>query len=271
MNRKTFLTGLSISIVVLTVIFAPLSLGYDPWVDYDEDGTIDVSDLSTLGQEYGTSGDQTKNVSVTNWPEPSAPLFPDYVTLRATGQRHANTMATGAVVSLIDENTPYLPNTFEIHTSFHSLSSGGGWTLLFNDTWIYQKMPTTEYRILGIPKVTLTANVTFTDVFAELDLSMNATFGKVLPDGTWTSLRKMKAYMGSTGNGPVQDRQFATSCAFGFTPLDQIIGPYERLAIRIELYGKPGVLTDITNLTLELLFHENTDEFRLDVPMLIYP
>jgi len=41
---------------------------YDPWLDYNEDGIVDVNDLHPLGQAYGSSGDPTKNVNVTNWP-----------------------------------------------------------------------------------------------------------------------------------------------------------------------------------------------------------
>jgi len=42
------------------------STGYDPWVDYDEDGKIDATDLNRFSKEYGTAGDPTKNVTVTN-------------------------------------------------------------------------------------------------------------------------------------------------------------------------------------------------------------
>jgi hypothetical protein len=37
---------------------------YDPWLDYNEDGVIDVSDLHPLGGSYGTMGDSTKNVTI---------------------------------------------------------------------------------------------------------------------------------------------------------------------------------------------------------------
>ena len=72
MNRKHILIASLINVVLMTVVFTPLSGQeddtYDPWLDYNDDGTVDVNDLSLLGQAYGTSGDTTKNVSVTNWP-----------------------------------------------------------------------------------------------------------------------------------------------------------------------------------------------------------
>ena len=61
-----------ISVVLLTITFIPTltqqSGSYDPWLDYNEDGTIDVNDLSPMGHAYGSSGDPTKKVTVTNWP-----------------------------------------------------------------------------------------------------------------------------------------------------------------------------------------------------------
>jgi hypothetical protein len=43
---------------------------YDPWLDYNDDGKINLVDLSYLASSYNTAGDPTKNVNVTNWPQP---------------------------------------------------------------------------------------------------------------------------------------------------------------------------------------------------------
>jgi len=40
---------------------------YDPWLDYNDDGVINIQDLFAMGKAFGTSGDPTKNVNVTNW------------------------------------------------------------------------------------------------------------------------------------------------------------------------------------------------------------
>lgn len=72
MNGKHFVIAILVSVVLLTVVFTPLSgqqdSTYDPWIDYNDDGIIDANDLSSLSQAYGSSGDTTKNVTVTNWP-----------------------------------------------------------------------------------------------------------------------------------------------------------------------------------------------------------
>ena len=39
---------------------------YDSWLDTDDDGQIGLGDLVLLAQSYGTTGDPTKNVNVTN-------------------------------------------------------------------------------------------------------------------------------------------------------------------------------------------------------------
>ena len=52
----------------LLLVQASSSATYDPWVDLDESGDIDIFDVVTLAGSYQTTGDPTKNVNVTNWP-----------------------------------------------------------------------------------------------------------------------------------------------------------------------------------------------------------
>ncbi|MCJ7632518.1 hypothetical protein MUP77_09030, partial [Candidatus Bathyarchaeota archaeon] len=40
---------------------------YDPWLDSNEDGRINILECITLANAFGTSGDPTRNVNVTNW------------------------------------------------------------------------------------------------------------------------------------------------------------------------------------------------------------
>lgn len=41
---------------------------YNPWADYNGDGLVDILDIVPAAASFGTSGDSTKNVNVTNWP-----------------------------------------------------------------------------------------------------------------------------------------------------------------------------------------------------------
>lgn len=70
MNIKQFATATLFALVLLTVASTPLSGqqtsgSYDPWLDYDENGIIDANELHSLGEAYGSSGDATKNITVT--------------------------------------------------------------------------------------------------------------------------------------------------------------------------------------------------------------
>jgi len=69
MNRKQFGISMLSAIILLTVIIAPRSgqqdnVSYDPWLDYNEDGRIDVNELYRLGEAYGSTGDATRNVTI---------------------------------------------------------------------------------------------------------------------------------------------------------------------------------------------------------------
>lgn len=41
---------------------------YDPWEDLNGDGKIDIYDVVMLLNSYGSTGDPTRNVTITNWP-----------------------------------------------------------------------------------------------------------------------------------------------------------------------------------------------------------
>jgi hypothetical protein len=41
---------------------------YDPWADLNDDGTINILDVANVALVFGTSGDPTKNVNITNLP-----------------------------------------------------------------------------------------------------------------------------------------------------------------------------------------------------------
>jgi hypothetical protein len=69
MNMKQFGIAMLSAMVLLTVASAPWSgqqsgSSYDPWLDYDGNGKIDVGELQRLAESYGSLGDATRNVTV---------------------------------------------------------------------------------------------------------------------------------------------------------------------------------------------------------------
>ena len=65
----TFTVLLVASLTLIGVTASP----YDPWADYDADGDVDIYDVVPVATAYGTTGDSTRNVTVTNFPTEPEP------------------------------------------------------------------------------------------------------------------------------------------------------------------------------------------------------
>lgn len=69
------LANLMIAVILLSspfIVQLTSSAPYDPWADLDGDGDVDIFDIVDIAGRYGTKGDATKNVNVTNWPKGTA-------------------------------------------------------------------------------------------------------------------------------------------------------------------------------------------------------
>jgi len=228
-------------------LFIVTGIGYDPWVDQDEDGDVDASDLNVLAGEYGSTGDPTKNVSVTNWPTPQASLFPETLILKTTKFQAGTTR-----YDLIDETAPYLPGSnpydpwsyVEINTTSVEV---------YNRTFIYENVPTRSYKILGRPTIAAPFNVTQTEPIGYFVVLFHAYVGKVSFVGDWTPL----GYLGSIGRGytGIQSDYLIRFFSGGAAPVNTTINAYERLAIRFVINSY--TTGDTGNLQMELLSNEN--------------
>jgi hypothetical protein len=61
MSVKNYLVALMLSVMILTLILIPISGSqitpqYDPWVDINDDGVIDIFDAISLAGAFGTTG-----------------------------------------------------------------------------------------------------------------------------------------------------------------------------------------------------------------------
>jgi hypothetical protein len=65
MRREALAIVVPSALVLLAVVFALLSgqqgSNCDPWLDFNGDGRVDVSDLQALGQTYGGSARKQKH------------------------------------------------------------------------------------------------------------------------------------------------------------------------------------------------------------------
>lgn len=71
MKGRQFCIAILLSLFLVTVASAPWSgqqgsNSYDPWLDYNEDGVIDVDELHRIAEAYGSSGEPTRNVTVSS-------------------------------------------------------------------------------------------------------------------------------------------------------------------------------------------------------------
>ena len=55
-------------LLVSPFVVGMTSSAWDSWLDTNDDGIIDITDIATIISNYGTMGDTTKSVNVTNWP-----------------------------------------------------------------------------------------------------------------------------------------------------------------------------------------------------------
>lgn len=66
--RKTVLALACVLLAPMFLVSITASAPYSPWVDLDADGDVDIFDVVTIAGSYGTTGDSTKPVYVTNFP-----------------------------------------------------------------------------------------------------------------------------------------------------------------------------------------------------------
>lgn len=67
--KKTVLALACVILAPMLLVGITASAPYDPWADLDADGDIDIYDVVKIATIYGTTGDPSKNVNVTNWPQ----------------------------------------------------------------------------------------------------------------------------------------------------------------------------------------------------------
>jgi len=77
MNRKNLVITILLSAFLLALVCpmtrSQTSIEYDPWADINDDGKIDMRDIAYIARLFGTAGDPTKPVYVTNWPQDRPP------------------------------------------------------------------------------------------------------------------------------------------------------------------------------------------------------
>jgi hypothetical protein len=171
---------------------------------------------------------------------------------------------------LLDETTPY-PNP----SSYGYPRNDLDYVLveintvnqqIYNQTFVYTKMPTRSYAISGLLQVSLSYNVT-NSPSAHFYVWTSVYLGKMPIDGQWTELALLGEEMVGYSTSSYSDYNMMGWFAAIVPNLS--INAQERLAIRVitDAYTFSGV----TNLTYELIFRMNTSDFLVDIPIIKNP
>lgn len=281
MDRKQSAFATLFLMVLLTAIVVPMSTqnnggSYDPWLDYNEDGKIDVNDLHPFGQSYGTTGDSTKNVSVTNWPVEPQP-FPENLVLKGVQVKSATMGPAGYRRDLIDSTTfdppTYWPSVLSEDEVFSEPYLDSTAKLLFNATYVYQKISVEPYRILGLPMVVIPVNIS-NDPGAIFQLDFRVHLGLVSMIGEWVEL----AFIGSdtlvlNGRFYMSTDQFVMIISRPTNePINMIVEPNWRLAIKVVVYGNTILASPDTSVAVSISYNpEAKYQFTVDIPIVKHP
>ena len=126
--KKTIFASTCILLALTLLVHLSSSATYNPWVDLDESGDVDIFDVVTLAGSYQTTGDPTKNVHVVNWPVARQQVvwygqtsddYSDWYNASGFGHMHLvwrvrNGLSAGEVVT--------------VETRVHLDGPAGGWT-----------------------------------------------------------------------------------------------------------------------------------------------
>ena len=200
------------------------------------------------------------NVNVTNWPSHSA-TFPRTLVLRGAGG-----IATQDQFQLIDQEGPSLSEYGYFPSVGVQATLDTTEKQLYSLTFIYEKIPVRDYKIVGMPTISLTYNLT-NEGSALFGIAWEASLGIVSQSDQWTWLSEFqgvsKTYEGV--HSDFQDGKVLSTLVK--TPIT--VNASQRLALQMRVYGYAPDGTTFVNLTL--MFHPNTDELLVSVPIVESP
>lgn len=276
MIKRRYAFALALVICLTATLFIVTSTGYDPWVDQDEDGDVDATDLNVLAGEYGSTGNPTKNVSVTNWPEPQKPTFAEILVLRGlyyalfTNWRTTPPYDTArqAANILVTEDMPYPPReqTDNYTYLFYEQYVPTEWTLgeIVNFTFIPAGAP---FFIQGDVIVRPTIHYDLLTLAPWDVMHWNTTMylEKTSPDLSTTVLASHTFHMSINVTGNTFEIMDHIGVTFNF-PEPAIVEVGERLQLRFETWGRSD-LDWIDTASIMILHTLGTDEFIAYIPI----
>lgn len=228
--KKAYLALACVLLAPMLLVSVSSSATYDPWVDLDDNGTINIFDVVTLANSYQTTGDPTKNVNVLNWPVETQ-TFPENLVLKTTSFSAAADPDIRRN-DLIEYAEPYLNGSEDIRNYFPYLTTTP--VTIVDETFVYQRMPMKPYLVAGLLSMSLPFTIR-TDSASYFYLELSVFLGTVGFDGQYTELGQA-GYVRWYFSGIFTDFLFHMTLG-SITPVFIQVGAYERLAIRIIVSG----------------------------------
>jgi len=277
-SKKNLVIAVLLTFCLTAVLFwalPTLSLApYDPQYDVNHDGKIDGRDITLVAKAFGTNGDPTVPVNVTNWPisifglgtPPAAAGFPSNLNLVGTYA------TTGVGHILLDSDTPYPnPESPPVSTQGgrYDFDGGGPWSLsssftsIYTQTFTYQKVSTSSYSILGELQASMTMKLT-TSGPASLSLVTSVDLYAVSTSGMLTLLSPMGTAGIGWGTTTFTNTLVCVSVSSEvLTPI--IVGSLERLAVTVTVSASSAPSTTLTSF--EFMYTMGTDDFLVTIPI----
>jgi len=273
-RKHALVIALAFSLTI--TLFIAASTGYDPWVDQDEDGDVDATDLNVLAVEYGSLGDPTKNVSVTNWPQPQKPTFAEILVLRGLAYRlrkidHGFPVIEDEVPRiLVDKNMPYPPVDIIINRTdlCQDFTVTTEWERQTDDNFTYVSASAPFFIQGDVPvRTTLQYNVTRSGGVSDV-IHYNTTVNleKITPDGTAIVLASDTISISRSYDTISYGEVMRNLGVVLHLPSPTLVEPGEILQIRFETWTRCE--DGYTDTVLIELFHElGTDDFIAYIPI----
>ena len=181
-----------LNIVLVTVLATSLffisttasTAEYNPWSDIDGDGDIDIYDVVRVTGIYHTSGDPTRNVTITNWPDFIVNLHTSTQPLILKGLAFES--LEGLSYRLFEAKDTYEYVGWPVNEVVIESSSSPEYKEIYNQTFFYYKPALQSFEIYG-------------EVLANLNLRF------MPPNPGWASVRGNLSLTKINTNGTISE------------------------------------------------------------------
>jgi len=172
----------------------------------------------------------------------------------------------GLRCELIDEATPWPLRDYASDYATPTLDPTP--KIIYNETYVYDELPTRAYQILGMPTVSITFNTTHTPFQDYFMVNAVVELWKLSLTGEWTNLGEVGQFS-SFFNGNNPDHHIQTTVK-PQSPFNLTIGAYERIGINVVVRSYTQSIPS-ADIVLFVCCSKDADDFYVDIPIVKNP